>query len=48
MGRYSISPDNVAQLAWNKVPLKLVLFYHDGELVDEAVQDEKMKELMSL
>ena len=36
LGRYSISPDNVAQLAWNNVPLQLVIFYHDGQLVDES------------
>lgn len=47
LGRHSISPDNVAQLAWNNVPLKLVMFYHDGKLVEEAVQLEKMQELMS-
>ena len=47
LGRHSISPDNVAQLAWNNVPLKLVLFYHDGELVDASSQVEKMRELMS-
>lgn len=46
LGRYSISPDNVAQLAWNNVPLQLVIFYHDGKLVEESVQVEKMKELM--
>lgn len=46
LGRYSISPDNVAQLAWNNLPLKLILFYHDGQLVEESVQVEKMKELM--
>jgi hypothetical protein len=48
LGRYSISPDNVAKLAWTNVPLKLVMFYHDGELIDEDQQVEKMKELMSL
>jgi hypothetical protein len=48
LGRYSISPDNVAKLAWTNVPLKLVMFYHDGELVDETQQVDKMKELMSL
>jgi peptidoglycan/LPS O-acetylase OafA/YrhL len=48
LGRHSISPDNVAQLAWNNVPLKLVMFYHDGRLVEEDLQLEKMKELMSL
>ncbi len=47
LGRYSISPDNVAQLAWNNLPLQLVLFYHDGELVDESIQVEKMKALMT-
>jgi hypothetical protein len=47
LGRYSISPDNVAKLAWTNVPLKLVMFYHDGELVDESEQVDKMKELMS-
>jgi len=47
LGRYNISPDNVAQLAWNNVPLQLILLYHDGQLVDEAVQIEKMKELMT-
>ena len=47
LGRHSISPDNVAQLAWNNVPLKLVMFYHDGKLVDETIQLAKMQELMS-
>jgi len=46
LGRYNISPDNVAKLAWNKVPLELVLFYHDGKLVNEKEQLSKMKELM--
>ena len=47
LGRHSISPDNVAKLAWNNVPLELILFYHDGELVSSDVQVEKMKELMT-
>ena len=47
LGRHSISPDNVAQLAWNNVPLELIMFYHDGQLVEEAVQVEKMRELMT-
>jgi hypothetical protein len=47
LGRHSISPDNVAQLAWNNVPLKLVMFYHDGRLVEEDLQMEKMKALMT-
>ena len=46
LGRHSISPDNVAQLAWNNVPLQLVMFYHDGKLVSEVNQMDKMKELM--
>jgi len=46
LGRHSISPDNVAQLAWNNVPLRLVMFYHDGERVPESEHAEKMRELM--
>ena len=47
LGRHSISPDNVAKLAWNNVPLELIMFYHDGQLVDKDIQVDKMKELMS-
>ena len=46
LGRYSISPDNVAKLAWNNLPLELIMFYHDGELVPENEQVDKMIELM--
>ncbi|MFY0627740.1 MAG: hypothetical protein JXR07_15690 [Reichenbachiella sp.] len=46
LGRYSISPDHVAKLAWNNVPLKLVMFYHDGQLVPEEIQVDKMIDLM--
>ncbi|MDB9960459.1 YiiX/YebB-like N1pC/P60 family cysteine hydrolase [Oceanihabitans sp.] len=46
LGRHNISPDNVAKLAWNKVPLELILFYHDGQLVESDKQLLKMKELM--
>jgi uncharacterized protein YycO len=46
LGRHSISPDNVAQMAWQNVPLSVVMFYHDGELVPEEEQAEKMRELM--
>ncbi|MFT7031872.1 MAG: hypothetical protein ACJA2S_000368 [Cyclobacteriaceae bacterium] len=46
LGRYSISPDNVAQLAWNNVPLQLVMFYHDGKLVSKDQQVDKMRALM--
>ncbi len=47
LGRHSISPDNVAQMARNNVPLRLVTFYHDGELVSEDTQVEKLRGLMS-
>jgi uncharacterized protein YycO len=46
LGRHNISPDNVAKLAWNNVPLELVMFYHDGALVPEEKQMDKMIELM--
>ena len=47
LGRHSISPDNVAQLAWNNVPLQLVMLYHDGELVEESRQLDLLRELMA-
>ncbi|OIQ41317.1 MAG: hypothetical protein BM563_01125 [Bacteroidetes bacterium MedPE-SWsnd-G1] len=47
LGRHNISPDNVAKLAWNSLPLELVMFYHDGQLIPEETQLEKMKELMT-
>jgi len=47
LGRHSISPDHVAELAWNNLPLKLVMLYHDGKLVEESTQVEKMKALMT-
>jgi len=47
LGRHSISPDNVAQLAWNNVPLELIMFYHDGKLVEENMQLAIMQGLMS-
>ena len=46
LGRHSISPDNVAQLAWNNFPLEVVMFYHDGKLVDPDLQRTKIKALM--
>jgi hypothetical protein len=46
LGRFNISPDNVAKLAWNKLPLELIVFYHDGQLVDETEQLTLMKKLM--
>lgn len=47
LGRHSISPDNVAQLAWNNVPLQLVLLYHDGELVAADRRVAKLRDLMT-
>jgi len=47
LGRHSISPDHVAELAWNNLPLRLVTLYHDGKLVDETVHVQKMQELMT-
>ena len=46
LGRHSISPDNVAKLAWNNLPLELIIFYHDGQLIDRDKQVDKMIELM--
>lgn len=46
LGRHNISPDNVAKLAWNNLPLELILFYHDGKLVSKENQLIKMKALM--
>ena len=45
LGRHSISPDHVAKQAWNDVPLKLVLFYHDGKLVPEEEQVDRLIQL---
>ena len=33
LGRYTISPDNVAEKTLNGGPLELITFYHDGALV---------------
>lgn len=46
VGRYTISPDNVANLCWNGVPLQLITFYHDGKKCKEENQLAIMKELM--
>ena len=46
LGRHTISPDNVARMAWDDVPLKLVLLYHDGQRVDPAQANAKMRRLM--
>ena len=45
-GRHTISPDNVANLCWNGIPLELISFYHDGQKVDEAQQLKVLKILM--
>jgi hypothetical protein len=36
----------VAKLAWKNLPLKLVMFYHDGKLLEKDVMLDKMIELM--
>ena len=46
LGRYTISPDNVAFKAWNNIPLKLVLFYHEGKLVAPEEQVALMRQLI--
>jgi uncharacterized protein YycO len=33
LGRYTISPDNVAEKTFNNGPLALITFYHDGNIV---------------
>jgi len=45
VGRYTISPDNIAVKALNNGPLELKLFYHDGKLIKENSL-ELMEELM--
>jgi hypothetical protein len=45
LGRYTISPDNIAMKAWNNYPLELVLFYHDGKLVPSEEQVALMRKL---
>ncbi len=47
VGRYTISPDNVAFKAINNGPLKLVTFYHDGKRIDEDAE-ALMEELMQV
>jgi hypothetical protein len=46
-GRHTISPDNVANLCWNNVPLQLITFYHDGKKCPEESQLELLKDLMT-
>jgi len=45
-GRFTISPDNVANLCWNGIPLQLITFYHDGKKCPEEKQLDVMKKLM--
>lgn len=45
LGRFTISPDNVALKALSNGPFELVLFYHDGQLVTDRPV-ERMAELM--
>ena len=45
VGRYTISPDNIAIKALNNGPFELELFYHDGKLVKEN-RLELMEDLM--
>ena len=47
VGRHTISPDNVANLCWNNVPLQLITFYHDGKKVDKDNQLNVLKILMT-
>lgn len=48
LGRVTISPDNIAKKALDDGPLKIVLLYHDGQLVQSDGAVEKMEALMSL
>jgi hypothetical protein len=45
-GRDTISPDQVARLAWDGKPLQLVTLYHQGKLVPVNEQLDLMKTLM--
>ena len=47
LGRFTISPDDIASLALGDNPaFELVTFYHDGELVDPDADLARMQELM--
>ncbi|OGV64659.1 MAG: hypothetical protein A3K19_30005 [Lentisphaerae bacterium RIFOXYB12_FULL_65_16] len=46
LGRYTISPDNVAEKALNNGPLQLVLFYHDGQKIEQQ-PEQLMGQLMA-
>ena len=47
VGRHTISPDNVANLCWENIPLELISFYHDGKKVVKEKQLILLKELMT-
>ena len=47
VGRFTISPDNIANLCWNNIPLQLITFYHDGKKCPEEKQLKLLKELMT-
>lgn len=47
IGRFTISPDNVANLCWDNIPLQLITFYHDGKKCPEEKQLKLLKELMT-
>jgi len=47
VGRYTISPDNVANLCWEGIPLELITFYHDGVKIAEEKQLTTLKNLMT-
>lgn len=46
VGRHTISPDNVANLCWEGIPLELITFYHDGVKIAEEKQLNTLKKLM--
>jgi len=45
LGRYIISPDNVAEKTFNNGPLELVVFYHNGMIVTNTPL-QQMKKLI--
>ena len=47
LGRYTISPDNVAEKTLNGGPLKLITFYHNGALVTNMPL-QQMKKLIEV
>ena len=48
LGRFTISPDDIASLAYLEPPLfEVVLLYHDGERVPDAEARSRMADLMA-